>query len=100
MHMLFVSILATAQTFNNLSSWKSLRPYPIGLKIVYQYDRSRSYPSVRMGCGQSPPVGDDASHLQLPTIVCIVAEAQPNTLTVGDYVQLADTEIDFNATRR
>jgi hypothetical protein len=90
----FCSTLATPQT----SQFKFLEkpgPYPIGLKIVYQYDRSRSYPSIPKGSSKPSP-GDDARPLQtLLWYPSLRSTTKP--MTVGDYVQLADTEIHFNA---
>ena len=90
----FCSILAAPQT----SQFKFLEKpgaYPIGLKIVYQYDRSRSYPSAPKDSSK-PSVGDDARPLQtLLWYPSLRSTTKP--MTVGDYVQLADTEIHFNA---
>jgi pimeloyl-ACP methyl ester carboxylesterase len=90
----FCSILATPQT----SQFKFLEkpgPYPIGLKIVYQFDRSRTYPSAPKDSSK-PSVGDDARPLQtLLWYPSLRSTTKP--MTVGDYVQLADTEIHFNA---
>src|SRR5450755_660772 len=89
----FCSILATPQTYQ----FKFLQkpgPYPIGLKIVYQYDRSRSYPSDPKDSSK-PSVGDNARPLQtLLWYPSLRSTTKP--MTVGDYVQLADTEIHFN----
>jgi len=88
------SILATPQT----SQFKFLEkpgPYPIGLKIVYQYDHSRSYPSAPKDRSK-PFVGNDARPLQtLLWYPSLRTTSKP--MTVGDYVQLADAEIHFKA---
>lgn len=90
----FCPIFAAPQT----SQFKFLEkpgPYPIGLKIVYQYDRSRSYRSTPKGSSK-PSVGDDARPLQtLLWYPSLRSTTKP--MTVGDYVQLADTEIHFNS---
>jgi dienelactone hydrolase len=92
--MCFCSRLATPQT----SQFKFLEkpgPYPVGLKVVYQYDRSRSYPSAPKDSSKLS-VGDDARPLQtLLWYPSLKSTTKP--MTVGDYVQLADTEIHFDA---
>src|SRR5262249_38317981 len=70
-------------------------PYPIGLKIVYQYDRSRSYPSAPKDSSK-PSVGDGARPLQtLLWYPSLRSSTKP--MKVGDYAQLADREIHFDA---
>ena len=90
----FCSTAATPQT----SQFKFLEkpgPYPIGLKIVDQYDRSRSFPSASKDSSK-PSVGNDARPLQ--TLLWYPAlRSAAAAMTVGDYVQLPDTEIHFNA---
>jgi predicted dienelactone hydrolase len=70
-------------------------PYSVGLKVVYQYDRSRSFSSVSVD-SSTPRANDDARPLQTllwyPSV-----RSTAESMTVGDYVQLADTEIHFNA---
>jgi hypothetical protein len=90
----FCSILATPRT-SQFEFLEKPGPYPIGLKIVYQYDHSRSYPSARQDSSK-PAVGDDARPLQtLLWYPSLRSTSKP--MTVGDYVQLVDTEIHFNA---
>jgi dienelactone hydrolase len=90
----FWSILATPQT----SQFKFLDkpgPYSIGLKIIYQYDRSRTSPPTPKDLSKLS-VGDDARPLQtLLWYPSLRSTTKP--MTVGDYVRLADTEIHFNA---
>jgi pimeloyl-ACP methyl ester carboxylesterase len=70
-------------------------PYPVGLKVVDQYDRSRSYPSAPKH-SLKPSVSDDARSLQtLLWYPSLRSTTKP--MTIGDYVRLADTEIRFNA---
>jgi hypothetical protein len=65
---------------------KKTGPHPVGLKVVDQYDRSRTYPS-------SP---DEARPLQ--TIIWYPSRRDTGKpMMVGDYTQLADTEINFDA---
>jgi predicted dienelactone hydrolase len=63
--------------------------------VVYQYDRSRSFSSVSVD-SSTPRANDDARPLQTllwyPSV-----RSTAESMTVGDYVQLADTEIHFNA---
>ena len=68
-------------------------PYPVGLKVVDQYDRSRNY-----SANGSPrtSAGDEARPLQ--TLIWYPSLRSPaKPMTIGDYVRLADTEIHFNA---
>ncbi len=68
-------------------------PYPVGLKVVDQYDRSRNYSA--NGLSRSS-VGDEARPLQ--TLIWYPSLRSPaKPMTIGDYVRLADTEIHFNA---
>src|ERR1700689_1752828 len=70
-------------------------PYPVGLKVVDQYDRSRSYPASPENLSKSS-VGDDARPLQ--TLVWYPSlRIAGKPMTVGDYTQLADMEIHFDA---
>ncbi|OOG51283.1 hypothetical protein [Rhodanobacter sp. C01] len=90
----FSSTSAVAQT----SSFRFLEkpgPYPVGLKVVNQYDHSRSFPSTPKSPGK-PSIRDGARPLQ--TLIWYPAlKSQAKPMTVGDYVRLADTEIQFNA---
>jgi pimeloyl-ACP methyl ester carboxylesterase len=70
-------------------------PYSVGLKIVDQYDRSRTYP-VSAKASSQISTGDDARPLQ--TLIWYPALRSTATpMTVGDYSQLADAEIHFKA---
>ena len=85
-------ILAASQ----VSGFKFLQkpgPYPVGLKIVDQYDHSRTFPKK-----DSTPssAGNQARPLQ--TLIWYPSLRSPaKPMTVGDYVQLADVEVRFNA---
>jgi tetratricopeptide (TPR) repeat protein len=68
-------------------------PYPVGLKVVNQYDPSRKFPAVpdrpeaRAGQGSRP----------LQTLIWYPArQSRSKPMTVGDYVVLADREIHFD----
>jgi len=68
-------------------------PYPVGMKVVDQYDRSRNYSA---NGPSRPTTGDEAGPLQ--TVIWYPSLKSPaKTLTVGDYVRLADTQTHFNA---
>ena len=68
-------------------------PYPVGLKVVDQYDRSRNYSA--NGSSQSS-AGDEARPMQ--TLIWYPSLRSPaKPMTIGDYVRLAYTEIHFNA---
>jgi hypothetical protein len=88
------SVFAVSQT----SSFQFLQkpgPYPVGLKVVDQYDRSRAYPASPKDPSK-PSVGENARPLQtLIWYPSLIGMGEP--MTVGDYTQLADTEIHFNA---
>jgi hypothetical protein len=71
-------------------------PYPVGLKVVDQYDRSRTYPASSKGLSK-PSTGETGRPLQ--TLVWYPSlKSTGKPMTVADYTQLADTEIHFNAT--
>ena len=89
----FGSLFAVSQT----SSFQFLQkpgPYPVGLKVVDQYDPSRAYPASSKHLSKSS-VGDDARPVQtLLWYPSLRSTTKP--MTVGDHVQLSDTEIHFN----
>ena len=88
------SVFAASQT----SSFRFLQnpgPYSIGLKVVDQYDRSPNYPDSRKDPSKSS-VGESARPLQ--TLIWYPSlKSMGEPMTVGDYIQLADTEIHFDA---
>jgi pimeloyl-ACP methyl ester carboxylesterase len=90
----FGSVCGVSQT----SSFQFLQkpgPYPVGLKVVDQYDHSRAYPASSKSLSKSP-VGDDARPLQ--TLIWYPSlRSTGKPMTVGDYTQLADTEVHFAA---
>jgi pimeloyl-ACP methyl ester carboxylesterase len=72
-------------------------PYPVGLKVVDQYDRSRTYPASPKSSSKSS-AGDDARPLQ--TLIWYPSpRSSGKPMTVGDYTHLVDTEIHFDAPR-
>jgi hypothetical protein len=69
-------------------------PYPVGLQVVHQYDRSRSFSSASVD-SSTPSANVVARPLQ--TLIWYPSvQSTAESMTVGDYVQLADTEIHFN----
>ena len=92
----FDPVFAVSQT----SSFQFLPkpgPYPVGLKIVDQYDHSRVYSTSSKNLSKSL-VGDDSRPLQ--TLIWYPSlRGADKPMTVGDYTQLADTEIHFDAAR-
>jgi len=70
-------------------------PLPVGLKVVDQYDRSRTYPSSPKHSSK-PSVGDGGRPLQTLIWYPSIGE-RGKAITVGDYTQLADTESRFDA---
>jgi len=70
-------------------------PYPVGLKVVNQYDPSRKSP-VLAGDHSKPAESDKGRPLQ--TLIWYPAlPSGIKSMKVGDYVALADTEISFGA---
>ncbi|KAF1007939.1 MAG: hypothetical protein GAK28_01415 [Luteibacter sp.] len=66
-------------------------PHPVGLKVVEQYDRSRSFPVE--GAKASTP-----SARPIQTLVWYPSDdGEGHPMTVGDYAKLADTEVRFDA---
>jgi pimeloyl-ACP methyl ester carboxylesterase len=92
----FSSVFGVSQT----SSFQFLQkpgPYPVGLSVVDEYDHSRAYPASSKNLSKSS-VGDDARPLQ--TLIWYPSlRSTGKSMTVGDYTQLADTEIRFDAPR-
>jgi len=90
----FSSMFAVAQT----PSFRFLEKpglYPVGLKVVNQYDHSRSFPSAPGALGK-PAIKDGARPLQ--TLIWYPSlRSTEEPMTVGEYAQLADTEIHFDA---
>lgn len=66
--------------------------FQVGLKVVYQYDRSRTFPVKE----PSPSFrGDELRPLQI--LIWYPSLSSPGKpMTVGDYVRLADTETHFD----
>jgi dienelactone hydrolase len=90
----FSSISAVAQT-SSFQFLEKLGSYPIGLKVVNQYDHSRNFPSLSEDSGK-PSMKDGARPLQ--TVIWYPSlRGTGKLMTVGDYAKLADTEIHFDA---
>jgi hypothetical protein len=88
------SALAVSQSASFRFLQKS-GPFPVGLKVVNQYDRTRSYPASPAGRSKSS-VGESPRPLQ--TLIWYPSmEGAGKPMTVGDYAQLANNEIDFKA---
>ena len=67
----------------------------MGLKVVDQYDHSRTYPASSKNLSQAS-VGDHARPLQ--TLIWYPSlRSTSKPMTVGDYTQLGDTEVHFDA---
>jgi pimeloyl-ACP methyl ester carboxylesterase len=89
----FGSVFAVSKTFS-FQFLQKPGPYPIGLKVVDQYDRFHAYPSSPKNLSK-PSVGDDARPLQ--TLIWYPSlRSIGKPMTVGDYARLADTEIHFD----
>jgi hypothetical protein len=69
-------------------------PYSVGLKVVNQYDPSRKFPVTP----DRPEAPARQGSRPLQTLIWYPAlQSSSKTMTVGDYVALADTEISFDA---
>ncbi|HEY7404339.1 MAG TPA: hypothetical protein VIB39_12510 [Candidatus Angelobacter sp.] len=68
-------------------------PYPVGLKVVNQYDPSRKFPA----SPDRPEAHGRQGSRPLQTLIWYPAlESNSRPMTVGDYVALADREINFD----
>jgi dienelactone hydrolase len=92
-----VALFSTAPLLAQTSPFQFLDiqgPYPVGLKVVDQYDRSRAFPCALEGVGKSS-IGSCARPLQ--TLIWYPSsDGTGKPVTVGDYVRLAETEIRFD----
>src|SRR5205823_3694259 len=69
-------------------------PYPVGLKVVNQYDLSRKFPATP----DRPEAPARQGSRPLQTLIWYPAlQSTSKPMTVGDYVGLADREISFAA---
>jgi hypothetical protein len=90
------SLFAASQT-SPFEFLQTPGPYPVGLKVVDQYDRSRNYPASPKDLSKSS-AGDDPRPLR--TLIWYPSlRSTGKPMTVGDYTQLADTEIQFDTPR-
>ena len=83
--------------FPKQSSFQFLQeaiPYPVGLKVVDQYDPTRIYPASPRDQLKSR---GDVSARPVQTLVWYPSlKGMSSPMTVGDYIQLADTELRFD----
>jgi predicted dienelactone hydrolase len=83
------SLLARTSSFKFLNS---PGPYSVGLKVLDQYDHSRTFPCALEGKSQK----EDCTR-PLQTLIWYPSRENTATpMTVGDYVRVADTELQFN----
>src|SRR5215471_14376368 len=68
-------------------------PYPVGLKVVNQYDPSRKFPAVH-DPGETPARQESRPFQTLIWYPALHSSSKP--MTVEDYVALADSEIHFD----
>ena len=88
-----ISFAATVQKATLFQFAAKPGPYPVGLKVVEQYDYSRTYRSATDELGK-PDAGERARPIQ--TLVWYPSQktgAKP--MTAGDYVDLFATETSF-----
>jgi tetratricopeptide (TPR) repeat protein len=92
----FVFFLSTAVFAQNAPYFRFAEapgPHPVGLKVVEQYDLSRTFRGLTDDLGK-PSVGERARPLQ--TLVWYPAEkSSAKPMTVADYGNLQATEISF-----
>src|SRR5215470_577997 len=79
--------------FPSFQFLQKLGPYPVGLKVVNQYDPSRKFPATP----DRPEAQKRQGSRPLQTLIWYPAlQSSSKPMTVGDYVVLADTEIHFD----
>jgi dienelactone hydrolase len=89
----FLATFLIAQNSPRFQFTEKLGPYPVGLKVVHQYDYSRTWHSETDELGL-PYTGECARPLQ--TLIWYPAqETSGPTMTVRDYTLLRATETDF-----
>jgi tetratricopeptide (TPR) repeat protein len=92
--LVVVSVLAGAQSQQRFQFTEKAGPHAVGLKVVQQYDYSRTWRSTVDELGQ-PYSGERARPLQ--TLIWYpAAKSSKPTMTVRDYELLSLTEIDFD----
>ena len=92
--VVFVSILAGAQNPQRFQFTEKPGPHAVGLKVVQQYDYSRTWRSTVDELGQ-PYKGERARPLQTLIWYPAAKTGKATTMTVRDYEMLSLTEIDF-----
>ncbi len=89
-----VALTAPAQNGPLFHFTEDPGPHPVGLKVVAQYDYSRTYRSRTNDLGL-PYLGERARPLQ--TLIWYPAEkSNSKSMTVGDYANFAATETSFD----
>lgn len=92
--LVFASICAVAQSPQRFQFIEKPGPHDVGLKVVHQYDYSRTWRSAVDELGQ-PYKGERARPLQ--TLIWYPAtKSDKASMTVRDYEMLRLTEIDFD----
>jgi dienelactone hydrolase len=93
-----IGAFAGSQTTARFQFTEKPGPHPVGLKVVHQYDDSRTWHSTVDELGQ-PYTGQRARPLQ--TLIWYPAEKTAGAaMTVRDYAALRITETDFAANAR
>jgi hypothetical protein len=94
--MLFL-LIGAGTALSQFSPFQFLQkpgPYPVGLKVVDQYDPSRKFPATP----DRPETPAQQGSRPLQTLIWYPAlPSGIKSMKVGDYVALADTEISFDA---
>jgi len=92
--MLTLSVLysPSSQAASGFQFLRQRGPYAVGLKVVEQYDTSRTFP--RHDADGDPAHAQSAGPRPLQTLIWYPASGpEGRAMTVGDYARLAETEV-------
>ncbi len=94
------SLIGSGTALSQLPPFQFLQKpgaYPVGLKVVNEYDSSRKFPATPDPLKAPTQQGDRP----LQTLIWYPAlQSRNKPMTVGDYVALADTEVHFDTPDR
>jgi len=94
--LLLLSLIGSGAALSQFPSFQFLRKpgtYPVGLKVVNQYDPSRKFPAT----SDRPEAHGRQESRPLQTLIWYPAlPSSSKPMTVEDYVELADREIHFD----
>jgi tetratricopeptide (TPR) repeat protein len=94
--LIFVLLIGSGTALSQSPPFQFLQkpgPYPVGLKVVNQYDPSRKFPATP----DRPEAHGRQGSRPLQTLIWYPAlQSSSKPMTVEDYVELADREIHFD----